>query len=195
MLSFEIEAPYSEPYKDGASWKPGTLTGLRKMHRLQGPIDDAFMDAFVFVLPTGRPLSEGTGKWAREQADYAISEWVHFFRGEPRVRNDGDISSDDIANNNLALLKALSGDLESSISLYEDAQQRFGRDSSYASLGYAYGMAGRTEEARGVLASLKDEAARRPVSAYMIALVHLGLDEREAALEQLRAAVKAHDDQ
>ncbi len=98
------------------------------------------------------------------------------------------------ANNNLALLKALSGDLESSISLYEDAQQRFGRDSSYASLGYAYGMAGRTEEARGVLASLKDEAARRPVSAYMIALVHLGLDEREAALVQLRAAVKAHDD-
>ncbi|MBB6094785.1 TolB-like protein/DNA-binding winged helix-turn-helix (wHTH) protein/Flp pilus assembly protein TadD [Povalibacter uvarum] len=98
------------------------------------------------------------------------------------------------ANNNLALLKTLSGDLENGISLYEDAQKRFGRDSSYASLGYAYGMAGRTKEARDVLSSLKYEAAQRPVSAYMLALVHLGLNEREAALAQLNAAVSAHDD-
>ena len=89
--------------RNGTTWKTGTLTGLRKMHGLQGPIDDAFMDAFVFVTPTGRPLSAASGKWTREQADYAISEWVHFFRGEPRVKNDTDISSDDIANNNLAL--------------------------------------------------------------------------------------------
>jgi predicted esterase len=89
--------------RSGKTWKTGSLNGLRKMHGLQGPIDDAFMDAFVFVAPTGQPLSEVIGKWTREQADYAISEWVHFFRGEPRVRNDTDISSDDIANNNLAL--------------------------------------------------------------------------------------------
>ena len=89
--------------RNGATWKPGALSGLRKMQGLQGPIDDGFMDAFVFVTPTGRPLSEATGKWAREQADYAVSEWVHFFRGEPRVKSDTDISSDDIANNNLAL--------------------------------------------------------------------------------------------
>lgn len=89
--------------RNGKGWKTGTLNGLRKMHGLQGPIDDAFMDAFVFVTPTGPPLSEGVGKWTREQADYAISEWVHFFRGEPRVKKDADISSEDIANNNLAL--------------------------------------------------------------------------------------------
>ena len=35
-----------------------------------------------------RPL----GKWAAEQADYAISEWVHFFRGEPRVKRDVEVS-------------------------------------------------------------------------------------------------------
>jgi dienelactone hydrolase len=89
--------------RSGTTWKTGTLTGLRKMHGLQGPIDDGFMDAFVFVTPTGRPLSAASGKWTREQADYAISEWVHFFRGEPRVKNDTDISNDDLANNNLAL--------------------------------------------------------------------------------------------
>jgi dienelactone hydrolase len=87
----------------GTSWKTGTLNGLRKMHGLQGPIDDAFMDSFVFVRPTRKPLSEASAKWTREQAEYAISEWIHFFRAEPRVKNDTDISSDDIANNNLAL--------------------------------------------------------------------------------------------
>ena len=89
--------------RHGKTWKIGTLNGLRKTHGLQGPIDDAFMDAFVFVAPKGRPLSEATGTWAREQMDYAISEWIHFFRGEPRVKNDSEISADDIANNNLAL--------------------------------------------------------------------------------------------
>jgi hypothetical protein len=90
--------------KNGGAWKIGELPGgLRKTHGLQGPIDDAFMDAFVFVRPTGKPLSETTAKWTHEQADYAISEWVHFFRGEPQVKNDTAISSDDIANRNLAL--------------------------------------------------------------------------------------------
>ncbi len=90
--------------KSGGAWKIGEQPGgLRKAHGLQGPIDDAFMESFMFVKPTGKPLSETVGKWTTEQADYAISEWVHFFRGEPRVKNDTDVSSDDIANNNLAL--------------------------------------------------------------------------------------------
>ncbi len=88
-----------------SGWKVGELpaTGLRKTHDLQGPIDDAFMDAFVFVRPTGKPLSEALGTWAREQADYAISEWIHFFRAEPRVKNDTDVTAADIAGSHLVL--------------------------------------------------------------------------------------------
>ena len=91
--------------RTAAGWKVGELpaAGLRKTHGLQGPIDDAFMDAFVFVRPTGKPLSESLGTWAREQADYAISEWIHFFRAEPRVKNDTDITAADIAGSNLVL--------------------------------------------------------------------------------------------
>ena len=90
--------------RNGSSWKVGELpAGLRKSHGLQGPIDDAFMDRFVIVRPTGAALTESAGKWAREQADYAISEWVHFFRGEPIVKNDDQISAEDIASSNLAL--------------------------------------------------------------------------------------------
>ena len=97
--------------KSGSTWKTGELPGgLRKAHRLQGPIDDAFMESFIFVKPTGRPLSEAIGTWTKEQADYAISEWIHFFRGEPRVKNDAEVSADDIVNNNLALFGDPSSD-------------------------------------------------------------------------------------
>lgn len=91
--------------RSDGKWKLGTLPAgsLRKTHGLQGPIDDAFMDAFMFVRPTGKPHSEAVGRWERGQADYAISEWVHFFRGEPRVKNDTDVTADDIASNNIAL--------------------------------------------------------------------------------------------
>jgi dienelactone hydrolase len=91
--------------RNGSSWKPGELpsTGLRKAHGLQGPMDDAFMDTFVIARPTGKALSDALDKWEREQADYAISEWVHFFRGEPRVKNDTDVTAADIATSNLVL--------------------------------------------------------------------------------------------
>ena len=64
---------------------------------------DAFMERFVIVRPTGKPLSEALGKWAMDQADYAVSEWTHFFRGEPRVKRDVEITDADIATSNLVL--------------------------------------------------------------------------------------------
>jgi len=91
--------------KAGASWRIGELPagGLRKAHGLQGPIDDAFMESFLIVRPSGTPLSAELGRWAAEQADYAVSEWVHFFRGEPRVKPDTAVTAADIAAHNLVL--------------------------------------------------------------------------------------------
>ncbi len=49
--------------RNGTTWKIGDLpAGLRKAHGLQGPIDDAFMDRFVIVRPTGKALSETSWK-------------------------------------------------------------------------------------------------------------------------------------
>ena len=62
------------------------------------------MDSFVFVRPTGQAVVRTrSGKWEQEQADYAISEWVHFFRGEPRVKKDTEVTDADIAASNLVL--------------------------------------------------------------------------------------------
>jgi pimeloyl-ACP methyl ester carboxylesterase len=76
---------------------------LRKRHNLQGPIDDAFMDSFVMVKPTGKPLNEKTGAWVDREMKHAIDAWRAQFRGEAQVRDDTSIDENDIANSNLVL--------------------------------------------------------------------------------------------
>jgi pimeloyl-ACP methyl ester carboxylesterase len=86
-------------------WRLGTLPAdaLRKAPGLQGPIDDAFMDSFMFVRPTGRPLNPAVGQWAADQLAYATSEWQGVFRGDPRVKDDTAVGPADIAAHNLVL--------------------------------------------------------------------------------------------
>jgi dienelactone hydrolase len=76
---------------------------LRKRHDLQGPIDDAFMDGFVMVKPTGTPLNDVVGKWTASEQDRAIRQWRGLFRGDTPVKNDTAITDADIAAGNLVL--------------------------------------------------------------------------------------------
>jgi dienelactone hydrolase len=76
---------------------------LRKRHGLQGPIDDAFLDSFVFVKPTGDPAFPGIAQWIAAESARAIREWRRQFRGDARVKNDSDITDADIASSNLVL--------------------------------------------------------------------------------------------
>ena len=92
--------------KVNKAWKivPSADDGtLRKRHGLQGPIDDAFMDSFLMVKPTGKALNEKVGKWAAQEADHAIDHWRRQFRGEPRVKNDDAVNDEDVAQHNLVL--------------------------------------------------------------------------------------------
>ncbi len=76
---------------------------LHKRHGLQGPIDDAFLDSFVFVSPTGTPLAPAVGKWVEGEEARAIKEWRREFRGEAQVRKDSEVSDAEIASSNLVL--------------------------------------------------------------------------------------------
>ncbi|HLW64850.1 MAG TPA: prolyl oligopeptidase family serine peptidase [Gemmataceae bacterium] len=76
---------------------------LRKRHGLQGPIDDAFMDRFIMVVPTGTPLHEKTGDWVKAEMAHAIDHWRRQFRGEAIVKKDSEITDADIASSNLVL--------------------------------------------------------------------------------------------
>jgi hypothetical protein len=92
--------------KDGTNWKVALAHGdktLRKRHGLQGPIDDAFMDSFVMVRPTGKSMNEKIGSWVEAELSRATNQWRSQFRGEARVKDDSEISDDDIASSNLIL--------------------------------------------------------------------------------------------
>ena len=52
-------------------------------------------------------------------------------------------------------------------------------------LGYIYGKAGKTREARRILEGLHETARHRRVSAYHFAFVQIGLGNRELALDYL----------
>jgi dienelactone hydrolase len=91
--------------KTGQQWQlAGTGDeGLRKRHGLQGPIDDAFMDSFLFVRPTGASAIPGIAKWVEAEQARAVREWRRQFRGDAQVRNDVALTDEEIARNNLVL--------------------------------------------------------------------------------------------
>jgi hypothetical protein len=76
---------------------------LAKRHGLQGPIDDAFMDRFLMVRPTGQPLNEKVGAWAAHEMQHALDHWRKQFRGDAPVRDDDAVTDADIADSNLVL--------------------------------------------------------------------------------------------
>ena len=110
--------------KTGKRWKPLRTadTSLRKRHNLQGPIDDAFYDRFIMVQPTG------ASKLVQERFNHAKDEWRSQFRGDPLIRTEEELSSEDIANSHLILW----GDPDSSKLIARIARQlplRWSRDS------------------------------------------------------------------
>ncbi len=74
-----------------------------KRHGLQGPIDDAFTQPFVFVNGTGQPWNQTPAQWADRVYDTKIAEWNKWFRGVIPTTTDRDLTEDDIANRNLIL--------------------------------------------------------------------------------------------
>ena len=86
-------------------WQIGPVpeTSLLKKHNLQGPIDDAFMDSFIVVLPSGKSENEAVAKWAASEAEHFVKEWRRQFRGDAVVKRDTEISPEDIASSNLIL--------------------------------------------------------------------------------------------
>lgn len=82
---------------------PPAVSPLAKHPGVQGPIDDAFMDSFVIVAPSGKAMHEKTGEWVKGEMTHAVEHWRRQYRGEARVVLDKNLSDDAIANSNLIL--------------------------------------------------------------------------------------------
>ena len=69
----------------------------------QGPIDDAFMDSFLIVRPTGVAQNATTASWISAQLAKATNDWRAHFRGNARLKDDAQVNNTDIAAHNLVL--------------------------------------------------------------------------------------------
>jgi hypothetical protein len=91
--------------KNGPSWKPASAkwSGLHKTHALQGPIDDAFLDPFLLVRPTGTPWNENVNSQALRSLARFDRMWAKYFRGHPFVKDDKDVTAADLAKYHVVL--------------------------------------------------------------------------------------------
>jgi dienelactone hydrolase len=107
LVGPEVKEGWTAHFKKHAEkWAISETEGsaeLAKEHNLSGPIDDAFMDSFIFVRPTGTALNEKVGEWSKSEMDRAIVEWRRVFRGDARVKDDTAITPEDAASANLVL--------------------------------------------------------------------------------------------
>jgi pimeloyl-ACP methyl ester carboxylesterase len=89
--------------KSSGKWTvaSGKTAGLRKIHGLQGPIEDAFRDGFLVVRGTGKPWNDAVHGYASRRFDTFRSEFAKWMRGDIRVKDDTGVSASDIANNHL----------------------------------------------------------------------------------------------
>ncbi len=63
-----------------------------------------------------------------------------------------------------------------------------------AALGHAYAVAGKPGEAVKVLRRLEEVSSQRYISAYDIALIHVGLGDKERAMQWLERAYQERSD-
>lgn len=76
---------------------------LKKRHNLQGPIDDAFMEPFVCVTPTGTPWSAELQQYALGSLDRFANEYDRWLRAEPLIISDQDVTETHLKDRHLIL--------------------------------------------------------------------------------------------
>jgi len=101
----ELPAPSGELrfHRQEGRWQPGAPAAVRKRPGLTGPIDDAFMEPFLFVRPTGRPQYPAVGAWVESELTAARQLWRDVFRGDVPVRSDREVTDAELAAHNVIL--------------------------------------------------------------------------------------------
>lgn len=75
----------------------------RKRPGLSGPIDDAFIDPFLVVLPSGRARHPQIEQWVRCESRNFLERWQSLFRGQARTKLDRDVTAEDLARYHVVL--------------------------------------------------------------------------------------------
>ncbi len=87
------------PSRTDGSWQwSSDPVPARKVHGLQGPIDDAFFSRFIMVEP-----SSNAPGWVRSEFERAVREWRKIFRGDALVKKESELTPEDLQSAHLVL--------------------------------------------------------------------------------------------
>jgi len=119
--------------KDNGAWRwvrrDEPDTALRKKPRQQGPIDDAFMESFVVVTPSGKSRNSAFQSWCDFELEHFRQRWRALMRGDLPEVKDSELRED---RRNLILWgdpdsnEAIRGFLNTSPITFESGQWKFG---------------------------------------------------------------------
>ena len=171
---------------------------FRRAIELRPSYADAYF-SYARFLASRRRLDEAIAQLGRAieldplsvpvQANLALLYYFAGRYGEAETRLRAVLRSDSTdmtARWGLALVAEQEGRPAEAIAILEPITGA--SNNRKASLGHAYAMAGRTADARKVLAELEDASTKSYVPAYWFALVYAGLDRRAEALRALERA-------
>src|SRR5437879_6235720 len=91
--------------KSNQHWKlaSGREKGIRKKHGLQGPIDDAFLEPFLVVRPTGTPWNAAANDQALRTLQRFERQFALAYRGHIRAKDDRDVTAADFTKYHVVL--------------------------------------------------------------------------------------------
>lgn len=93
----------SKGWAQVAELPPAEAGAWRKRPGLQGPIDDAFTTPFLAVRGTGTPWHPAVAAAAEAELQRFAYQWSRYWVGEVPVKDDRDVTAEDIRTKNLIL--------------------------------------------------------------------------------------------
>jgi len=126
----------------------------------------------------------GLRLYITRQHDSAIEHYRKILETDPNFA---------LAHQRLGSAYVQKGMFEEAVAAFQKAVGVAGVPWQMASLGYVYALSGKTDEARKVLAELRDLAGQRYVPPCHIAGVYVGLGEHDQALQCLERAYEERD--
>ena len=99
LINFGSPSRSPTPSARKGKWSLPTFSELL----LFRAIDDAFTSPFLCVRGTGKPWNPAVQAWSEANLKRFAYEWHRYFRGELPIKDDKDVSAEDIKDQNLIL--------------------------------------------------------------------------------------------